>query len=506
MKSLFAFLIVSLLLVGSGCSESPKTGSSASADSTATAEDYYTCPMHPSVRSDRPGACPVCGMALVRKTALKEASSDELSTLARVSLSPTQRVIANVSTVRVRKSRISRTFTAAGIVDFAEPRRALVTARFRGRIEKLHVDFPGVEVRKGETLFELYSPDLVAAQQDYLLALQSRSEEPATQSLLTASSERLLTHFGMTADQLATIGREGKPRTTMSFAAPQAGTVLSKQVVEGQYVDEGTLLYEIADLSTVWIYFDVYEQDMRFIARGQDVSFTADSYPGERFAGRVTFVDPVMNPDTRTVRVRLEAPNRGGKLKPQMFVQATVSIALPQSLVVPRSALLSTGTRTIVWAETATNAFEPRIVTTGAGNAELVQVLEGLNEGESIAATGGYLIDSESNLQMPASRDVSHAEQGHTASRSARVEEFSIRVKGRYHPDTVRVSQGSLVRLSLTREEDSRCTEEIVFKDFDIRRTLPAWETTIVELRADKRGSFRFECGMNMVHGTLVVD
>jgi hypothetical protein len=276
--------------------------------------------------------------------------------------------------------------------------------------------------------------------------------------------------------------------------------------VEGQYVDEGTLLYEVADLSVVWIYFDVYEQDMRFVQRGQNVAFSTDSYPGEQFTGRVTFVDPVMNPDTRTARVRTEAKNPNGKLKPQMFVQAVFSVLIPPSLVVPRSAVLSMGIRTVVWVEVATNAFEPRVVTTGAGDSELIQILSGLNEGESVASTGGYLIDSESNLQLPISEQSKPTAHTHADSAPGRVEEFSIRVKGQYRPDTVRVHQGSLVRLSFYRGEESRCTEEVMFKDFNIRRTLPAWKTTIIELHADKQGTFRFQCGMNMVHGMLIVE
>jgi Cu(I)/Ag(I) efflux system membrane fusion protein len=445
-------------------------------------------------------------MALVKKTSLKEATTGELAALGKISLSPTQRVIANVTTVRAEEREIKRTFTAAGIVDFAEPRRALVTARFRGRIENLFVDFPGAEVRKGQALFELYSPDLVAAQQDFLLASRPESSAAAEPSLADASRERLRTHFGMTESQIATIAREGQPRSTMTFAAPQSGTVLSKQVTQGQYVDEGTILYEVADLSVVWIYFDVYEQEIRFIKRGQEVAFAAESYPGERFTGRVTFIDPVMNPDTRTVRVRTEVSNSSGKLKPQMFVRASVTIQIPSSLVVPRSAVLSTGSRTVLWIETESNVFEPRAVTTGAAGEGMIQILSGLKEGELVAATGGYLIDSESNLQMPPSQGSAPSTHQHGASQSGSVSEVSIHVKGQYHPDTVRVSLGSIVRLNFYRDEESACTKEVVFKDFNIRLELPAWQTTTVELSPTARGTYAFTCGMEMVHGTLIVE
>ena len=499
-------LIISLLLSAIGCSDNHKAGGESSSDTTALAEDYYTCPMHPSVRSDRPGACPVCGMALVKKTSLKEATTDELAVLGSISLSPTQRVLANVSTAKAELRSLSKTFSAAGIADFAEPRRALVTARFRGRIEHLFVDFPGEEVRKGQALFELYSPDLVAAQQDFLLAQRAQSDTTRQVSLVEASRERLHTHFGMTDDQIDRVAREGEPRSTMAFTAPQSGTVLSKEVVEGQYVDEGTVLYEVVDLSVMWIYFDVYEQELRFVRRGQEVGFTTESYPGERFAGKVTFIDPVMNQDTRTVRVRTEAANPSGKLKPKMFVQASFSIQIPSSIVIPRSAVLSTGSRAAVWVETKPNVFEPRTVTTGASTDDWIQILDGLKPGESVAATGGYLIDSESQLQLPPAESGTTSAHQHGTSQSGAAASFSIYVKGKYRPDTIHVSQGSHVKLSFYRDEESACTKEVVFKDFNIRRELPAWKTTVVELHAGKRGSYQFTCGMGMVHGTLVVE
>ncbi len=506
MKTLIIFTIFLFSLSVTGCSDNDKSAGKSSSDTTAHVEDYYTCPMHPSVRSDRPGACPVCGMALVKKTSLKEATTDELAALGRVSLSPTQRVIANISTARAEQRSLSKPISAAGIVDFAESHRALVTARFRGRIERLFVDFPGAEVRKGEPLFELYSPDLVAAQQDLLLAQRAQSDSSGQFSFVAASREKLRTHFGMTNDQIDRLAHEGEPRTTLAFTAPQPGTVLSKEVVEGQYVDEGTVLYEIADLSTVWVYIDVYEQEMRFVKRGQDVSFTTESYPGEQFTGRVTFIDPVMNPETRTVRVRTEASNSAGKLKPKMFVQASFSVHIPSSLVVPRSAVLSMGSRAAVWVEAQPNVFEPRTIITGAATDEWIQILDGLREGESVAVTGGYLIDSESKLQLPATGIGKPSPHQHGTLQSAPATSFSIHVKGGYHPDTIRVSQGSHVQLAFYRDEESACTKEIVFKDFNIRRELPAWKTTVVELHAEKRGSYQFTCGMNMVHGTLIVE
>ncbi len=405
-------LALALSLAGCGHNDEGRTGTGDSLTahrSDQTADSYYTCPMHPSVRSDRPGACPVCGMALVKKSARTENPADAVE-FRGVSLSPTQRVMANVTTVPAVRRTLSAEVSAVGIVAAAEPSQATVAARFRGRIEKLLVNTTGQRVRKGEPLFELYSPDLISAERDFLLALQA--DKQATQSgidgsgtmqkkLLEASRDRLQIHFGFTDTQIARLESSGQISITATFFSPISGTVLQKDIQEGMYVEEGMTLYQLADLSTVWAYLDVYERDLRAVKPGQAIGVTTEAYPAKTFNGHVTFIDPVVNPGTRTVRVRTEFRNKEGLLKPNMFIRAHLSASSGPSIVVPQSAVLSMGPRAAVWVEVQPNRFEPREVVPGAANDGQVEILKGLQEGELVAQTGGFLIDSESSLQQP---------------------------------------------------------------------------------------------------------
>ncbi|MGB2867660.1 MAG: efflux RND transporter periplasmic adaptor subunit [Bacteroidota bacterium] len=497
------------LLVLSSCTKRASNGSKdnahpATAQSVPAVQEYYTCPMHPTVISDRPGACPVCGMTLVRKTGPVELSSDSLAQLQSITLSPTQRVLANVSTAVVERHPLNKVIDLVGVVDVAESNQATVSARFRGRIEKLYVNFTGEVVTKGQPLFELYSPDLLTSEQEFILALDGHQ-----QNMIQGMRDRLQTHFGMTAEQIAELESSRKVRTTIQFKSPIHGTVLYKQVQEGQYVDEGTVLYQLADLSKVWIYLDVYERDVSYIKIGQPVYITSEAYPDDTFAGRVTFVDPVMNGETRTVRVRTEFSNLHGKLKPKMYVTAQVTLPLGKTLVVPSGAVLSTGKRTLVWVEIKPNTFEPRNVVVGQSSDNDTEVLEGLAEGEHVASTGGFLIDSESALREPSASTVHAAHQPSAVGQEAEqktVADVQIHVKGKYMPAEIRVKQGQPVKLHFYRDETDPCTSEVVFEELNIHRNLPAWKTTTIEIFPKEVGEIHFGCGMGMVHGKLIVE
>jgi Cu(I)/Ag(I) efflux system membrane fusion protein len=351
-------------------------------------------------------------MSLVKRSSQGKASEGDIESLKALSLSPTQRVLANVSTEPARRRTFVHAINAVGVIDYAEPFQAKVSARFRGRIEKLYVNFTGEVVRKGQPLFEMYSPDLVSAERDYILAVSAiaRPQEPGAdpaqkaqeEGMVNAAKERLRVHYGMTLRQIESIASTRQTNSTVTFTSPIHGTVVAKEVQEGQYVDEGILLYQLADLSKVWAYLDIYEKDIRFIRSGQTVAITADAYPGESFSGRVAFIDPTLDSQTRTARVRVELNNAGGKLKVQMFVKSEMRIPVPNALVVPLSALLSTGKRDVVWIEVKPNVFEPRDVVAGLGDGREVQILRGLNEGDMVATTGGFMLDSESQLQQPA--------------------------------------------------------------------------------------------------------
>jgi Cu(I)/Ag(I) efflux system membrane fusion protein len=304
---------------------------------------------------------------------------------------------------------------AVGVIDYAEPAQAKVTARFRGRIQRLFVDFTGGRVRKGQPLFELYSPDLATAEREFVLALQAQdtgggigtgdATGSAREEFLQAARERLTVHFGLTAEQVAEIEQKRESGSTVVFNSPIHGTVLSKEVQEGEYVDEGIVLYQLADLSRVWAYLDTYESDISSMRVGQAVTITADAYPGRTFPGRVAFIDAVIDPQTRTVRVRAELDNRDQLLKPQMYVRASTRMDMGMAIVVPRSAVLITGNRSVVWVEVGENRFEPRAVDVGMSDDASIEIISGLADGEMVAVSGGFLLDSESVLQIPSTPD-----------------------------------------------------------------------------------------------------
>jgi len=367
----------------------------------------YTCPMHPFIIKDKPGACPICGMSLVKKVEGAQASPGETATLEQVSLSPTQMVMANVATVEAKAMPLAREINAVGIVQYDQTRQARVTAWVAGRIDKLHVNSVGSYVAKGKPVAEVYSPDLVSAQQEYLLALKSREQfkNSPIQSIsqggegLVASARQRLKLIGVTDEQIAGLEKAGQPNIRLSVYTPLSGVVIEKIALEGQYVNVGDPLFNIADLSTVWVEVEVYENEFPNIKIGQIVEILSQSYPGIPFRGKVAFIYPFLDPKTRTLKVRVELPNPGLRLKPDMFVNATVKVPLGIVMAVPVAAVMDTGSRQVVWVEVKAGTFEPRDVKVGARQGGYLQIISGLKGGEKVAASGGYLIDSEAQLK-----------------------------------------------------------------------------------------------------------
>ncbi len=292
----------------------------------------YTCPMHPFIIKDKPGACPICGMTLVpvKKAEGEQPKGKEAEMLGHVSLSPTQMVMANVATTEAKAMPLNKEINAIGIVQYDQARQAKVTAWVAGRIDKLHVNTVGSYVSKGRPVAEVYSPDLVSAQQEYLLALKSRDQfkNSPIQSIsqggegLVASARQRLKLMGVKDEQIAALEKAGEPNIRLPIYTPLSGIVIEKIVQVGQYVNVGDTLFNIADLSTVWVEVEVYENEFPNIKIGQMVDLVSQSYPGKTFRGRVAFIYPFLDPKTRTVKVRVEIPNPGLRLKPDMFVNA----------------------------------------------------------------------------------------------------------------------------------------------------------------------------------------
>ena len=382
------------------------------------AKELYTCPMHPFIIKDKPGSCPICGMTLVKKIEGTKADAKTMDMLGHVSMSPTQMVITNVATTEVRTMPLDKEINAVGIVQYDQRRQAKVTAWVGGRLDRLIVNAVGDYVTKGKPVAEVYSPDLVAAQQEYLLALRSRDrlkESPIASisqggaGLVSSAKQRLLL-LGVKEQQLADLEKGGQPNIKLPIYTPLSGVVIEKMALQGQYVNTGDPLFAIADLSTVWVEVEVYENEFPFVKLGQRVEVSSQSYPGKTFSGRVAFIYPFLDPKTRTVKVRVEIPNPGLKLKPDMFVNAKVKAPLGGVLAVPVAAVIDTGKRQVAWVEMKPGMFEPRDVKVGARAGDYVQILEGLKVGEKVASSGGYLIDSEAQLKGGAGGHAGHGE------------------------------------------------------------------------------------------------
>ena len=369
--------------------------------------EQYTCPMHPFIIKDKPGACPICNMSLVKKVEGETASSDELEKLSQISLSATQMVMANVKTQAVTVKPLVKEVVATGIVAYDQTRQAKVTAWVAGRIDRLFVAAVGDQVSKNRPVAELYSPELVSAQQEYLLALKSRNQlknsalpaiSQGGEGLVASARQRLLL-MGVKEQQIVALEKSGEPNIKLPVYTPLSGVVVEKIAIEGQYVNVGEPLFVIVDLSSVWVEAELYESDLSSVRVGQSIEVTAPAWPGRTFHGRIAFVYPFLDPKTRTLKVRIQLGNPGLILKPDMFVNVVVKQHLGSSIVIPSTAVMDTGKRQVVWVQVKEGVFEPRDVQVGPRVGDEVQIIKGLESGEIIAGSGTYLIDSESQLR-----------------------------------------------------------------------------------------------------------
>lgn len=372
--------------------------------------DVYTCPMHPEVISDKPGECPICGMRLVKRPTEPRPQGSGAPTAAdtnEVALSPQQQVLANVATSKVAVRPLSETVLAAGRIMPDERRLSTVPAWIDGRIDRLYVNTTGQWVGKGQAVASLYSPDAVVSQQEYLLALKGYQEaqqspygevREGAKALLEASRQRLKL-WGIDESQILAVARSGEARLGVTVRSPDAGVVTKRYVTEGQYVTKGQPLFDLADLSRIWVEADVPESKMGSVRLGAPASVTAVGYPGKQWQGKVAFVQPALNPESRTLQVRIELPNSGTLLKPNMFVQAELRSAQAHAVAVPASAVIDTGKRRVVWVERAPGHFVPRDVQLGTRSGDFYPVISGLSAGEMVVTQGSFLIDATAQLR-----------------------------------------------------------------------------------------------------------
>jgi RND family efflux transporter MFP subunit len=333
-----------------------------------------------------------------------EGEEEDAGSAVKISTAKVQRL--GVRSVAVEKRSLDAVVRATGRVEVDERRLATITPKFEGYVEKLFVNTTGQYVARGAPLFEAYSPELLATQREYAIAAQGLAQVSGADPITVAGMKRLaesslerLRNWDVTEEQVAQLAAGGKPQRALTFRAPASGHVIERKATQGMRFMPGEMLYQIADLSTVWVIADVFEQDIGRVRVGQPAVVLLDAYPGSRFGGRVTYVYPTLKADTRSAQVRIELANPGGRIKPAMYAQVELQSAGSTVLAVPNSAVIDSGTRRIVLIDQGEGRFEPREVKLGARGDEFVAVADGVQEGERVVVTANFLIDAESNLK-----------------------------------------------------------------------------------------------------------
>jgi Cu(I)/Ag(I) efflux system membrane fusion protein/cobalt-zinc-cadmium efflux system membrane fusion protein len=361
---------------------------------------YWVAPMDPTYIRNEPGKSPM-GMDLVP---VYEEEGGEKEPTSSIRIDPVTRQNMGLRLGRVEKRRLSKTIRTFGTITYDETGLYSVNTKFNGWIETLYVDFLGEPVEKGQPLFDIYSPDLLTAQQEYLIALQQATGRlgavKGSDRLLDASRTRLA-YWDLTDEQIAQLETAGEIQKTITIYSPASGVVIKKTALKGHYVKAGEHQYEIADLSTIWVDVDIYEYELPWVHKGMAAEMDLAYIPGRRYTGEVLFVYPFLDPKTRTARLRLSFPNPDKALKPGMYANVYLKSALPEPrLVVPQEAVIDSGVRQRVFVSRGQGKFEAREVTLGVeGSDYLFEVIEGLDEGEEIVVSGQFMLDSESRLK-----------------------------------------------------------------------------------------------------------
>ncbi|WP_192349713.1 efflux RND transporter periplasmic adaptor subunit [Algoriphagus sp. Y33] len=356
----------------------------------------YTCSMHPQIRRNEPGDCPICGMDLIPL----ENDNTEADPMA-VTMSPTAMQLAGVQSMVVGNASAGKSIRLNGKIQADERQNYTQSAHIPGRIEDLKINFTGEYVKKGQMLGQIYSPELATAQEELFQAEKIKNHQPA---LFNAAKEKLK-NWKLTDVQIEQILATGKVTEQLPILANVSGYVTAKMVSLGDYVNRGQAIYQIADLSKVWVLFDIYESELQWIKKGDNIQFTVQSFPGETLTGKLSYIDPVINSQTRVVKARLELSNTDLKFKPEMFVSGQVNGKVQSgednSIVVPKTAVMWTGTRSVVYVKNATDqsvTFQLREVTLGASLGTEYLITSGLEPGEEIAVNGTFSIDAAAQL------------------------------------------------------------------------------------------------------------
>ena len=398
---LLGILVGSILTGGEATEKGNTNGHDHSGESAKVAsaeETVYTCSMHPSVRQNEPGQCPICGMDLI--PAKDSGSSQQKDDAYSLELTKTAAKLAEIETSPVQYGEIVNEVRLPGRIAVDERQINSVSAQFPGRIEKLFVNFTGQKVEKGEKLASVYSSQLITAQKELLEAAQYREQQPG----IYRAARQKLKNWKLSEAQIDDIVQSGEVRTTLPILSPVAGYVLERRVNKEEHVNTGSVLYEVADLSRLWVTFQVYEDKIAGLEEGDPVNFGVKAYPGEQFQAEVSFIDPVVDPATRTVTVRATVENSQNKLKPNMlatgFVESTLYAGKPR-MSVPASAVLWTGTRSVVFVDQS-SADQPRFagrrIELGPKVGDRYVVLNGLQRNDQVVSHGTFKLDAAAQL------------------------------------------------------------------------------------------------------------
>ena len=439
MKTLLTSLFIFTLLLGASCSKD--TNKSEVKESKV--ESFYTCSMHPQIKEDKPGKCPICHMNL---TKVEVDSAEEMTAEYKEELKPFWRcenfpdvtseaeavcpidgspmikvdpykekagkVVANVKLRKahlshfkpdffpVSKMKMTKTISLLGNVIQSEEKESNIPARIGGRVEKVYVKSTGELIKTNQLVLELYSPRLITGGEEYILARKSYKENGSQEyKELVKESEEKLKLWGIRKFQMERWYKSGKVPRSIKIYSPTSGIVRKRNAVKGRYFKEGQSFFDLADLSDVWVELDVYESDSALVSIGQEVTLKFQALPGKNLKGAIDFVDPVINSKTRTLKVRATISNSEGLLKPGMVADGSLKIELEQEpLVIPRTAIIDTGKRKVIWSKVSGKSYQAKEIYTGFESEGYVEVVKGLMEGEEVVIEGNFLLDAQAQL------------------------------------------------------------------------------------------------------------
>jgi len=460
---------------------------------------YWRAPMNPNEIYDAPGTSRM-GMDLVPVYA------DEASGQGVVSIDPVTMQNIGVRTARVVIEPLQHTVRTTGRFTVNEQEVVAVSPKISGWVETLHVNFEGARVKANQPLLEIYSPELVATQEEYLLALRNaeRLGISADSDRLIEAARRRLAYWDISDAQVRRLEETGEPTKTLTLYAPADGTVAETNVVEGQRIAAGQTLMKLSNLSSLWLNVDLYEQDLAWVAVGTMASIELPYNPGQTIQARVSFIYDELDTASRTVKARIDIPNPGLRLKPEMYASVrlvgTTATAYP---VVPAESVIRTGERDVVIVALGDGRFLPTEVTVGLEADGRIQILDGLSGTEQVVTSGQFLIDSEAQLASAVNAMTQTKGGGQPDVHTVTIDVGKSGAE--FEPVNIEVAEGETTRITVTRHSDTACALSVAIPDLGIETTaLPMHESVVIDVLAENTGTLSIICDANVLKGTFV--